>query len=101
MIRTFALLLSAAASAAAQTPCDQWKSFKLADVTITTAENIAAGEYRPRGAPAAQAKGPGAAPLQVPAFCRIAATLTPTSDSHIDIEVWLPENWNGKYQAVG
>ena len=32
----------------------------------------------------------------------IAATLRPTSDSDIKIEVWLPTaNWNGKYQALG
>jgi feruloyl esterase len=37
-----------------------------------------------------------------PAFCRIAATLTPSSDSDIKIEVWLPaENWNGKFIAAG
>src|ERR1700722_11363442 len=34
--------------------------------------------------------------------CRVAATLTPTSDSEIKIEVLLPvRNWNGKLQAVG
>ena len=38
----------------------------------------------------------------LPAFCRVAATLKPSSDSDIKIEVWMPtENWNGKYQAVG
>ena len=38
----------------------------------------------------------------LPAHCRIAATLAPSSDSDIKIEVWLPsEGWNGKYQAVG
>ena len=38
----------------------------------------------------------------LPAFCRIAATLTPSSDSDIKIEVWLPASgWNGKFQAVG
>ncbi len=35
-------------------------------------------------------------------FCRVAATLKPSTDSDIRIEVWLPESgWNGKYQAVG
>jgi feruloyl esterase len=34
--------------------------------------------------------------------CKVAATLKPTSDSEIKIEVWLPlANWNGKLQAVG
>ncbi len=38
----------------------------------------------------------------VPAFCRVAATLTPTKESDIKIEVWLPAaGWNGKLQAVG
>ena len=36
------------------------------------------------------------------AFCRVAATLKPSSDSDIKIEVWLPASgWNGKFQAVG
>ena len=34
--------------------------------------------------------------------CRVSATLTPTTDSDIKIEVWLPDlGWNGKYLAVG
>jgi feruloyl esterase len=37
-----------------------------------------------------------------PGVCRVAATLRPSSDSDIKIEVWLPlANWNGKFQAVG
>src|SRR5258707_554248 len=37
-----------------------------------------------------------------PESCRVAATLRPSSDSDIKIEVWLPVSaWNGKYQAVG
>ena len=39
----------------------------------------------------------------LPAHCRVAATLRPSADSVIDIEVWMPEaaRWNGKFQAVG
>jgi feruloyl esterase len=38
----------------------------------------------------------------LPAFCRVAATLRPTNDSDIKIEVWLPASGrNGKLQAVG
>ena len=34
--------------------------------------------------------------------CRVAATLRPSADSEIKMEVWMPAaNWNGKYQAVG
>jgi feruloyl esterase len=36
------------------------------------------------------------------AFCRVAATLTPSSDSEIKIEVWMPvTEWNRKLVAVG
>src|SRR5262245_48007061 len=39
---------------------------------------------------------------RLPAFCRVAATLTPSSDSDIKVEVWLPASgWNGKFLAVG
>ena len=39
---------------------------------------------------------------KLPAFCRVAATLAPSSDSDIKVEVWLPASgWNGKLQAVG
>jgi len=37
-----------------------------------------------------------------PGRCRVAATLRPSGDSEIKMEVWMPaSNWNGKYQAVG
>ena len=47
--------------------------------------------------------GPRAARFaRLPSFCRVAATLTPSADSDIKIEVWLPGiGWNGKFQAVG
>ena len=39
---------------------------------------------------------------RLPAFCRVQVTDTPTSDSDIRIEVWLPlEGWNGRYRASG
>jgi feruloyl esterase len=39
---------------------------------------------------------------KLPAFCRAVLTATPTPDSTIGIEVWLPESgWNGKFLAVG
>jgi feruloyl esterase len=38
----------------------------------------------------------------MPAFCRVAATLTPTSDSVIKMEVWMPDSgWNGRFEGVG
>ena len=40
--------------------------------------------------------------VSVPVFCRVTATLTPSSDSDIKTEIWLPASgWNGKFLAVG
>jgi feruloyl esterase len=62
----------------------------------TTAEIVAAGAFTPPG------QRGGAAFSSLPAFCRIALTLAPSTDSDIKVEVWLPaEGWNGKFQGVG
>jgi feruloyl esterase len=46
--------------------------------------------------------GPGEVFKSLPTFCRVAATLKPTSDSDIKIEIWMPAlGWNGKFIAVG
>ena len=99
-----------------QTPCENIKSLTLPNVTFTTVESVAAGPFRPpTGAGAAQAAaagapvgrggrggGPAAPPLMLPAYCRVAMVLAPSSDSHIEMELWLPaSDWNGKFQAVG
>ena len=45
---------------------------------------------------------PPAALTDLPPFCRVTLTLTPSSDSDIKSEVWLPlAGWNGKFQQVG
>ena len=38
----------------------------------------------------------------LPAYCRVTATLKPTEDSDIKVEVWMPASgWNGRFEAVG
>ena len=94
-----ALLLAALVDGYAQTPCEQLRSLKLGDATITSSAAIVAGPFQNPAAPQGQAP----AGAMLPAHCRVAATLTPSSDSDIKVEVWLPfrEAWNGKYLAVG
>lgn len=42
------------------------------------------------------------APLRdLPSFCRISAEATPSSDSRITFEVWVPREWNGKVVTTG
>jgi feruloyl esterase len=88
-------------SALAQTPeqCARMAALSLTNTGITLAEIVPAGAFIPPGAPPGTPNTPY---RDLPAFCRIAATLAPTADSHIRVEVWLPmSNWNGKFQAVG
>jgi feruloyl esterase len=81
--------------------CNSLASLALPDTTITMARVIPAGQF---AAPSeGQAKGKGGNPYgDLPEFCRVAATIKPTGDSDIKVEVWLPvSGWNGKFQAVG
>ncbi len=96
-----ALILAAAANnhAAAGTSCDALAALKLPDTTITLARAVEAGTCAPPASGSAQA---GGLMTTLPAFCRVAVTLKPSSDSDIKVEVWLPASgWNGKLQAVG
>lgn len=80
--------------------CESLASLALPHASITLAQPVAAGQF----APSAKTFGPPPAVKfkDLPAFCRVAATLNPSSDSDIRIEVWLPASgWNGKFQAVG
>jgi feruloyl esterase len=71
----------------------------LAGGTLLSAESVQAGAFTPPNAPNAAAAGVF---KTLPAFCRVTAKLTPTTDSDIRIEVWLPQSsWNRKIQALG
>src|SRR5215831_5029481 len=95
--RLFIAILASAAYAAGA--CENLSTLKLEKATITSAQGVEAGAFAPPGGRAARGSN---AFQKLPAFCRVQATLTPTSDSHIDMELWMPsENWNGKFLAVG
>jgi len=102
----WALVLAAAIDRQPQNPgalCDALGALKRPNTTITLARSVPAGTFAPPGAGAEAAAAAAPALLAtLPAFCRVAATLTPTTDSDIKIEIWLPASgWNGKLQAVG
>ena len=82
-------LLCLNAHAATPLTCDALRNAALEGGTVTSVESVAAG---------AEAKYP-----RLPAFCRVTATLKPTNDSEIKIEVWLPEGlaFNGKLKGTG
>ena len=85
LLAIFWLYPAAPADAAS---CDAIASLALTNAKVTTAVEVAAGAFTPPGAQAGG--GPARAFATLPAFCRVAATLTPSSDSDIKIEVWLP-----------
>ena len=97
MVRLMLLMTLASVTAVAQTgPCESLRSLNLPETTITTAQGVAPGALS-----AAGRFSPGTW-ANLPAFCRVVATLEPSGDSNITIEIWMPvSSWNGKLQAVG
>jgi len=94
---SFVVFAASVLNAAAAT-CESIAALALPNAKVTAAQQVAPGAFTPPG-PA----GP-VAPVyaKLPSFCRVTATLTPSRDSDIKIEVWLPASgWNGKFQAVG
>ena len=79
--------------------CEALSSLKLPDATITAATSVAAGAFAP---PTRGGRGGGGF-SDLPAFCRVEATLKPSADSDIKVEYWLPAAtaWNGKFQSTG
>jgi feruloyl esterase len=85
-----------ASTPAMATPCTNLQSLQLRDTTITSAADNTTGVFVvPGSSPPTTISG-------LPAFCRVTATLTPSSDSSIKIEAWLPETtWNGRFLGTG
>jgi feruloyl esterase len=75
-------------------PCDDLSSLVIPDTAIVLAEDVPAGPFTPPNASRS---------LMVPAFCRVGAIATPTRDSRIAIEIWIPaaNAWNGKLLGTG
>lgn len=86
------VVLCAVLPAAAAT-CDSLASLAIPHTTVTMAALVPAGAFTP----------PGGQPVaNLPSFCRIAGSIKPSSDSDIQLEVWMPAaGWNGKFQGIG
>jgi hypothetical protein len=90
-----ALLLAAAGGSASvlAANCEALATLKLPSATVTTAQSVSAGPFHVTG---------GSTLGDLPAFCRVAVVLKPTSDSHIEFELWMPaKGWNGKFYGAG
>ena len=75
--------------------CDSLATLKIPETTISFAKLVPAGAFAPPQGNAAPYKN-------LPEFCRVEGVIAPSSDSHIEFEVWLPtEGWNHRYLGVG
>jgi feruloyl esterase len=101
-------------SAQAATTCEDLARLSLPSATITSAQSVVAGAYVPPGAAARAGGQPAGGPrggagqgrgpqfTDLPAFCRVTATLKPSTDSDIKMELWMPAaGWNGKFVVPG
>ena len=85
-------------AAAGPIACESLGQVPLANGTLISAESV------PAGGLTLPAPANASAPVfkTLPAFCRVTARLTPTPDSDIRVEIWLPlSGWNRKVQAAG
>jgi feruloyl esterase len=82
------------ASQDSKVACESLAGLSIAGGTVRSATGVAAGTYTPAGS--------GTPISGLPAFCRVALTMQPSSDSHIEVEVWMPRtNWNGRFLGTG
>ena len=89
----------------AATTCENLGSLKLANTAIKLAQSVAAHQFDPPTPfPNAGPRGTlmVVAAKELPAFCRVAATIKPTADSDIKFELWMPASgWNGNFMGIG
>jgi feruloyl esterase len=95
-----AFLLASGSALTAQAPaespggsCAGLTRLRIPGVSIVRAADMPAGLFSP----------PGGRPLTVDTFCRVEAVATPSPDSSMRVEVWVPagEKWNGKLLGSG
>jgi len=92
-MRTLIVFAFLAAVPAHAATCESLAGATLPDTNISVAQSVPAGTFTPPY---------GGAIEKLPAFCRVAGVITPTTDSYIRFEVWLPaSDWNGKFLGVG
>jgi feruloyl esterase len=89
----------------AATTCENLTALKLPNTAVTLAQSVVAhGFNSPVPFPSAGPRGALTivSPSDLPAFCRVAATIKPTPDSDIKFELWMPASgWNGNFMGIG
>ncbi|MBQ7840966.1 MAG: tannase/feruloyl esterase family alpha/beta hydrolase [Lachnospiraceae bacterium] len=71
---------------------ERLKNFEMEDTKVLEAERVAEGYFRGED---------GNLHEELPVFYRVKLQMTPGEGSLIFTEVWLPEEWNGIFLAIG
>ena len=73
--------------------CEDLLNLKLPNVTIKSSQQVAAGDFA----------GPDKVKqADLPAFCRVIASVKPAPDSDIGVEIWMPIGlWKGVFHGNG
>src|SRR5690242_18283092 len=90
MLATASLALKEPAAAE---PCANLLTLSLPQATVVAATPV----------PGPSFTAPDGETYKVPPFCNVAVVATPTSDSLINIVLWMPDQpgWNGRFEGTG
>jgi feruloyl esterase len=85
--------------------CESLLQLHLPEAKVSSAQSVAAGAFTPPPNLTPWLVGDPAFYKTLPAFCRVVVEASPSSDSVIKIEVWMPADvaraWNGKFRGQG
>ena len=97
---TAAAALGTFASPAAAATCESLAKLSIPDVTIASAQTVAAGAFVPP--PGRGGAAPNTAQFKdAPAFCRVQGSVKRAGATDAKIEYWLPmTGWNGDFQPA-
>ena len=100
------LFLSGTASAqnmpSAPQSCEKLSQLAVSKAKIVSAQTVEAGTFAPPAAMSPWLTGSPDLYKTLGAFCRVVVEATPSADSSIKIEVWMPtEGWNGRFRGQG
>ncbi|MCU1312506.1 MAG: tannase/feruloyl esterase family alpha/beta hydrolase, partial [Acidobacteriaceae bacterium] len=88
-------------SASPDNACAKLQHLSLRQAHVLSAEAVEAGAFVALAGAHGKVE-PFPIYSHLPEFCRVVVDATPSPDSHIKIEVWLPvSGWNKRLQGVG
>ncbi len=83
-------------------PCGGLAPLALESAKVVSATAVVAGAFTPPAGLSPWLTGDPSFYKSLPAFCRVVVKATPSADSDVAIEVWLPAaGWNGRFRGQG